>query len=82
MMFFVDLMFALVYAMGLCLVCARGPVNKMAVIKRVLALSKAIEITVLYQYISSQKTCAEKKRRGCNNSGNSFSKINILMDMK
>ena len=34
---------------GLCLVCAQGPVDKMAEVKRVFALSKAIEITVHYQ---------------------------------
>jgi hypothetical protein len=32
-----------------CLVCARGPVDKMAEVKRVFALSKAIEIMVHYQ---------------------------------
>jgi len=34
---------------GFCLVCARGPVDKMAEVKRVLASSKAIEIAVHYQ---------------------------------
>ena len=34
---------------GMCLVFAQGPVDKMAEVKRVFALSKAIEITVHYQ---------------------------------
>jgi hypothetical protein len=34
---------------GLCLVCARGTVDKMTEVRRVIALSKAIEITVHYQ---------------------------------
>ncbi len=34
---------------GFCLVCARGPVDKMAEVKRVFALSKAVEIVVHYQ---------------------------------
>ena len=34
---------------GFCLLCARGPVDKMVEVRRVFALSKAIEITVHYQ---------------------------------
>jgi hypothetical protein len=34
---------------GLCLVCARGPADKMAEVKRVFVLSKAIKIKVYYQ---------------------------------
>jgi hypothetical protein len=34
---------------GFCLVCARGPIDKMAEVERVFSLSKAIEITVHYQ---------------------------------
>ncbi|MBC8393013.1 MAG: hypothetical protein H8E17_10670 [Deltaproteobacteria bacterium] len=34
---------------GFCLVCARGPVDKIAEVKHVFDLSKAIEITVHYQ---------------------------------
>jgi hypothetical protein len=34
---------------GFCLVCARGSLDEMAEVKRVLALSQAIEITEHYQ---------------------------------
>jgi len=34
---------------GFCLVCVRGPVDKMAEVERVFALSRATEITVHYQ---------------------------------
>ena len=34
---------------GFCLVCARGPVDEMAEVKRVFTLSKAIEIKMHYQ---------------------------------